>query len=39
MPTEINQGTEEVLSIKSPGDGIPAKYYDVLGKRAIQKLI
>ena len=40
--TEINQGdiiTEEVLSIKSPGDGIPAKYYDILlGKRAIQKI-
>ena len=39
---EINQGdiiTEEVLSIKSPGDGIPAKYYDILlGKRAIQKI-
>ena len=39
---EISPGdiiTEEVLSIKSPGDGIPAKYYDILiGKRAIQKV-
>ena len=31
--------TEETLSIKSPGDGIPVKYYDILiGKRAIQKI-
>ena len=40
--SNINPGdviTEETLSIKSPGDGIPVKYYDILiGKRAIQKI-
>ena len=40
--SNINPGdviTEDTLSIKSPGDGIPVKYYDILiGKRAIQKI-